>query len=96
MLAASSKALPPYAEWSGIVGNLPWKPAVTEVFWRYDGRNFESETRRGDIRRLADLPPVLESTCLRAPARTGHRGHPGAGLSHRAAAGIEEKTMKPW
>ena len=75
---------------------LPWKPALTDVFWRYDGRNFETETKRGVVRRLADLPPALESTCLRPPARPGHRGHPGAGLSRPAPAGIEEITMTPW
>jgi hypothetical protein len=63
VLAASSKPLPPYAAWSRTLGPLPWKPCATEGFWRYDGRNFETETRRGEVRRLVGLPPLLESTC---------------------------------
>jgi hypothetical protein len=64
MLIASTKPLASYADWSQAQENLPWKPVETETVWRYDGRNFESEKERGDIRPLADLPPPpLEAAC---------------------------------
>jgi len=63
VLVASANPLPPYAEWSKALGALPWKPGETEVVWRYDGGNFESDRERGDIRPLADLPPPLEAAC---------------------------------
>jgi hypothetical protein len=63
VLIASTKPLPAYAEWSQAQEKLPWKPTETDLVWRYDGRNFESEKERGDVRPLADLPLPLEATC---------------------------------
>jgi len=63
VLVASANPLPAYAQWSKALGALPWKPAGTEVVWRYDGRHFESDAERGEIRPLADLPPPLDATC---------------------------------
>ncbi len=63
VLIASANPLPRYSEWSKALGPLPWKPAVSEIVWRYDGRNFEREVERGDTRPLADLPPPLAATC---------------------------------
>jgi serine/threonine protein kinase len=63
VLVASANPFPPYAEWSKALGPLPWKPAATEIVWRYDGGNFESDRERGDVRPLADLPAPLDATC---------------------------------
>ena len=63
VLVASTRPLPPFREWSRAVGDLPWRPAETEIVWRYDGRRFESDTDRGEVRPLADLPPSLAATC---------------------------------
>jgi len=63
VLIASASPLPPYADWLKRVGAVPWKPAESGIVWRYDGRHFESEADRGDIRPLAELPPPLEATC---------------------------------
>jgi predicted Ser/Thr protein kinase len=71
VLIASTKPLPSYAEWSQAQENLPWRPAETEMVWRYDGRNFEGEKERGDVRPLADLPSPLEATCRALQSRPG-------------------------
>jgi hypothetical protein len=39
--------------------------------WRYDGRSFARDTRRGDVRPLADLPPSLEAACRALRAGPG-------------------------
>ena len=62
-LVASAKPLPTYAEWSKALGALPWKRGETEIVWRYDGHNFESDVERGDTRPLTGLPPALEAAC---------------------------------
>jgi predicted Ser/Thr protein kinase len=71
VLVASGKPLPPYAEWSRKLGDLPWKPAPTEDVWRYDGRSFDRDTQRGTVRPLADLPPPLEAACRALKAGPG-------------------------
>jgi len=63
VLIASARPLPPYAEWLKALGALPWKRVEGGIVWRYDGRHFESEADRGDVRPLADLPPPLAATC---------------------------------
>jgi serine/threonine protein kinase len=63
VLITSAKPLRPYSEWPELLGALPWKPAESTSVWRYDGRNFESDVERGDIRPLAGLPPPLSPTC---------------------------------
>jgi hypothetical protein len=63
VLVTSAKPLPPYAQWSRKLGSLPWKPVAAEDVWRYDGRSFDRDTRRGEVRPLADLPPPLEAAC---------------------------------
>ena len=71
VLIASAKPLPSYDEWSMKMGDLPWKPAETDTVWRYDGRRFESDRERGEVRPLADLPPPLEATCRALQAGPG-------------------------
>jgi serine/threonine protein kinase len=71
VLIASTKRLPSYADWSRSLGDLPWERAETETVWRYDGRNFEREMKRGDVRPLADLPPPLEAACRAFQNHTG-------------------------
>jgi hypothetical protein len=63
VLMASREPLPSYAEWSGKFGVLPWKTVSAGDVWRYDGHHFDHDTQRGDVRRLADLPPPLEAAC---------------------------------
>ena len=71
VLVASAQPLPAYREWSRKLGDLPWKPAPIENVWQYNGRSFDRDTPRGDVRPLADLPPSLEAACraLRAGPR---------------------------
>jgi serine/threonine protein kinase len=71
VLVASTQPLPPYAQWSRKLGGLPWKAAETEDVWRYDGRSFDHDTQRGEVRRLANLPPPLEATCRSLQAGPG-------------------------
>jgi hypothetical protein len=71
VLVASGKPLPPYAEWSRKLGDLPWKPVSAEEVWRYDGRSFDRDTERGGVRPLADLPPPLEAACRALQAGPG-------------------------
>jgi hypothetical protein len=71
VLIASAKPLPAYAEWSKALGTLPWKAGATETVWRYDGRSFESDRDRGDVRPLADLPSPLQATCRTLRAGPG-------------------------
>jgi serine/threonine protein kinase len=70
-LIASTQPLPSFAKWSQSLGGLPWKPAETEIVWRYDGRSFESDNQRGEVRPLADLPPPLDATCRTLRAGPG-------------------------
>jgi predicted Ser/Thr protein kinase len=71
VLIVSTKRLPSYAEWSRSLGGLPWKRAETETVWRYDGRNFEREIQRGDVRSLTDLPQPLAAACQALQAGPG-------------------------
>jgi hypothetical protein len=71
VLVASAKPLPPYAEWSRKLGELPWKAVSEGDVWRYDGRTFDRDIRRGDVRPLADLPPPLEAACRALQAGPG-------------------------
>jgi len=71
VLVASGKPLPPYAEWSRKLGDLPWKAVSAEDVWRYDGRSFDRDTERGGVRPLADLPPPLEAACRALRAGPG-------------------------
>jgi hypothetical protein len=66
VLIATRTPLPSYVEWSRSQGELRWKPAATDIVWRYDGRNFqnEKEGERGDVRPLADIPQELTDACL--------------------------------
>jgi serine/threonine protein kinase len=67
VLVASTKPLPPFADWIRMTsgtGTLPWKWADTTSVWRYDGNNFrDSATERGEVRQLADLPVPFADTC---------------------------------
>ena len=72
VLVVSGKPLPSYSEWSasGDAG-LPWKPVADAGVWRYDGQQFDHDAQRGEVRRLADLPPPLEATCRALQAGPG-------------------------
>jgi serine/threonine protein kinase len=63
VVAASSKPLPSYAEWSRALGDLPWKSAPIDAVWEFDGRQFERHIVRGDSRPLADVPAPLDAAC---------------------------------
>jgi serine/threonine protein kinase len=63
ILVASSQPLPSYAEWAWKLGVLPWKSVSIADVWRFDGHRFDHDTQRGEVRRLAGLPPPLEATC---------------------------------
>jgi serine/threonine protein kinase len=79
VLVASTKPLPSFAKWSKALGDLPWKPAESQLVWRYDGHDFESDIKHGNVyggvrgseRRLADLPQPLEATCRALRAGSG-------------------------
>ena len=73
VLVASTKPLSPYAEWSRQLGKLPWKPVDGADVWRYDGRSFDRDIQRGDVRRLdlADIPQPLEAACKAFKAGPG-------------------------
>ena len=78
VLVASRDPLPPFAEWRRGVGELSCTAAGSGVVWRYDGRSFEpedgrpaSDLPRGDLRRLADVPPPLDAACRALQARPG-------------------------
>jgi serine/threonine protein kinase len=72
VLVVSGKPLPSFADWSSPQYNhLPWKPVADSGVWRYDGRSFDHDKERGDIRRLADLPQPLEATCRALQAGPG-------------------------
>src|SRR5262249_55206612 len=103
VLVASGRPLPPYAEWSGKLGELPWKAVSAEDVWRYDGRSFDRDTRRGEVRPLADLPPPLETACRALQARPGIEAipalafpvqpQPKAGPAGPAGTGNARRTL---
>jgi tRNA A-37 threonylcarbamoyl transferase component Bud32 len=74
VLVISSRPLPPYAEWSQSLGDLPWKPARPAAVWRYDGVDFASDLRRGGPRPLADLPEPFAASCRALQAVPGVTG----------------------
>jgi hypothetical protein len=72
VLVASLKPLPKYAVWSfPRFDELPWKPVPDAGVWRYDGRSFDHDAERGEVRPLADLPAPLEATCRLLQAGPG-------------------------
>ena len=77
------------------LGDLPWKPAPTDTVWRYDGRRFESDHERGEVRPLADLPPSLDAACRALRGRSRRRGDPGSGLPRQAPAGSRRNRKAP-
>jgi hypothetical protein len=66
VLAASTKPLPPYAEWQRRAGAIPWKGAKEGGAWRwqFDGREFlQFPKERGRVEAKADVPPALRKLC---------------------------------
>jgi tRNA A-37 threonylcarbamoyl transferase component Bud32 len=74
VLVISSRRLPPYAQWSQSLGDLPWKPTPSAAVWRNDGVEFASDLRRGDPRPLADLPDPFAASCRALQAVPGVSG----------------------
>jgi hypothetical protein len=74
VLVISSRRLPPYAEWSQWLGDLPWKSTPSAAIWRYDGVEFASDLRRGGPRPLADLPEPFAASCRALQAVPGVAG----------------------
>ena len=74
VLVISSRRLPPYAEWSQSLGDLPWKSTPSAAIWRYDGVEFASDLRRGGPRPLADLPEPFAASCRALKAVPGVAG----------------------
>jgi hypothetical protein len=68
-----------------MVGNLPWKPVALENVWQYDGRSFDRDTPRGEVRRLADLPQPLEAACRAL------RAGPGIEAIHALAFPVKDR-----
>jgi serine/threonine protein kinase len=89
VLIASAKPLPSYDEWSWRMGDPPWKPARTDTVWRYDGRRFESDRERGEVRPLAHLPPSLDAACRALQAGHGVEAIRAVAFPVKAAAGDE-------
>jgi predicted Ser/Thr protein kinase len=71
VLVASRAPLPPLADWLREAGTLPWAKTEAASVWRYDGRAFESNTERGEVGPLADLPKPLEAACRSFQSRPG-------------------------
>jgi hypothetical protein len=68
VLAASARPLPPFAEWKGRAGAIPWKavavPEGEPCGWRFDGREFARfQQERGQIQARDDVPPPLRELC---------------------------------
>jgi hypothetical protein len=74
VLVISPRRLPPYAEWSQWLGDLPWKPTPSAAIWRYDGVEFASDLERGGPRPLADLPEPFAASCRALQAAPGVTG----------------------
>jgi tRNA A-37 threonylcarbamoyl transferase component Bud32 len=74
VLVISSRRLPPYAQWSQSLGDLPWKSTPSAAVWRYDGIEFASDLRRGGPRPLADLPEPFAASCRALQAVPGVTG----------------------
>jgi serine/threonine protein kinase len=66
VLAASTKPLPPYAEWRSKVGAIPWKAVQEGGIWRwqFDGREFKRlPLERGRIEPKEGPPRPLQDLC---------------------------------
>jgi hypothetical protein len=74
VLVISSRRLPPYAEWSQSLGDLPWKSTPSAAVWRYDGVEFASDLKRGGPRPLADLAEPFAASCRALQAGPGVTG----------------------
>jgi serine/threonine protein kinase len=74
VLVISSRRLPPYAEWSESLGDLPWKSMQSTAVWQYDGVEFAPDRRRGGPRPLADLPEPFAASCRAFQAVPGVTG----------------------
>jgi tRNA A-37 threonylcarbamoyl transferase component Bud32 len=66
VLAASTKPLPPYAQWRRQAGAIPWKGATEGGPWRwyFDGRQFgRYPLERGRLEPKAEAPAPLRTLC---------------------------------
>jgi tRNA A-37 threonylcarbamoyl transferase component Bud32 len=64
VLAASTRPLPPYAEWRSRIGTIPWQPVKADGVWRFDGHNLVQLPRpRGTVRERGGPPGPLQELC---------------------------------
>ncbi len=66
VLVASSKPLPPYAEWRAAVGKFPWRTVHHggETRWQFDGHDFARLAEvRGSRKERDTVPPPLRELC---------------------------------
>jgi serine/threonine protein kinase len=64
VLAASTRPLPPYAEWRSQIGTIPWQPVKADGVWRFDGQNLVQLPRpRGTVRERGGPPRPLQDLC---------------------------------
>ena len=93
-LVASEEPLPPYREWSGGRGPLPWRPTGPEAegVWRFDGRTVEpiGPVTRGVPRKLAGPgPPAFAATCRLLASRPQARAIEAWAFPVRGKTGSE-------
>jgi hypothetical protein len=64
VLAASTRPLPPYAEWRSQVGTIPWQPVKAAGVWQFDGQNLvQLPHARGTVRQRGGPPKGLQDLC---------------------------------
>jgi serine/threonine protein kinase len=64
VLAASTRPLPPYAEWRSQIGTIPWQPVKADGVWRFEGHNIVQLPRpRGTVRERGGPPKPLQDLC---------------------------------
>ena len=63
VVAASRDPLPPYAEWIGGFGELPWRRFQTDGVWQFDGERLEPlSALRGELRRRRQVPEAFRAS----------------------------------
>jgi serine/threonine protein kinase len=64
VLVASTRPLPPYADWRSQIGPIPWQSARAAGVWRFDGQEVVQLPReRGTVRQRRGPPQPLLDLC---------------------------------
>jgi hypothetical protein len=64
VLVASTRPLPPYAEWRSQAGTIPWQPLKAAGVWQFDGHNLvQLPQARGTVRQRGGPPKALQDLC---------------------------------